>query len=452
MYDALELGTLKERDTTATERPAVASRLRLRPRRLLGLGLLLLLLPGLVLLGGYCWAQHQLRIGRDLLERYHHDEAKPYLEASLRLRTNHAQTLLLLARAARRAGAMTKADEFLERYQNQHGQTEELIRERIFQTAAKGDVDKVVRYCQRLVADNDPDAVLALEAVVTGYFRLLRINEGRAALQTWLNQFPDNTQALFTQAGVWTLLLHHAKAVPLYERVLELDPEHDKARFNLALVLMEDRLYPAALPHLELLVQRQPNNLAAAVQLARCRDFFGQEAEAVQLLEQVLSREPHFSHALSERGRIAMRQGRGAFAEECLREALAQEPGNHELLYQLTLCLDRNGKVEEAEGLRRRLRQLKTDLNRVEELASTLLPSRPHDVDLQHEFAVLLLKTGKDNEGLEWLHRILQEKPSYLPAHQTLAEFYRQTGAEQQAAYHQQFLGAPRQTPSIASP
>lgn len=481
MYDALEMGALKENTTAAAECPRSLETppqktigkeakkrrrwlgqyfflpFRLNRRLLLGIGLLLFfLLPGGALLGRYCWALRQFRIGRTLLERYHQDEARPYLEAYLRLCPNNAQALLLLARAARRAGAVAKGDEYLEHYQRVHGQTEELVREQIFQTAVRGDVDKVRKYCQKLVRENDPAAPLALEAMVHGYFRLFRIKEGRAVLQTWLERQPNNTQALLYQAGVWTLLLHHSKAVATYERLLELDPEHDAARLKLALVLMEDRIYTTAVPHLESVVRRQPNNLAAAVQLARCRDFLGQEAEAERLLEGVLRREPHFSHALSEQGRIAMRQGQGDRAEACLREALVQEPGNHELLYQLILCLERNGKTEEAESKRQRLDQLKADLKRLEEIATTELPIRPHDLDLQYEFALMLLKTGRDEEGVQWLHRVLHAKPSHAPSRRALVEFYRQIGDEEQAAYHRRFLPTanPRYTiePSVLHP
>jgi tetratricopeptide (TPR) repeat protein len=151
-----------------------------------------------------------------------------------------------------------------------------------------------------------------------------------------------------------------------------------------------------------------------------------------------------------------MRQGHDTLAEAYLREALAQEPSNHELLYQLTLCLGKNGKMDEAENQRRRLDQLKANLKRLEEIATTLLPTRPHDLDLQHEFALISLKTGRHEEGLEWLQRILRAKPSYMPAHQALAEFYHQTGDEEQEAYHRRFLpGAnPRYTiePSVLHP
>lgn len=473
VYDALAMGAVTETIAAAEERshsleaspqgigsseagrkgrwlgPRFFWRFRLSWRRLLGLSiLLLLLLPVMVLLGRHCWALHQLRTGRALLERYHQNEARPYLEACLRIWPDDAQTLLLLARAARRAGALDHAGEYLQHYEKVHGQTEDLAREQIFQTAAKGEVDKVRKYCQRLVREDDPASELALEAMVQGCFRIFRMSEGRTILQTWLKWQPDNTQALLYQGGVWTLLPNHPKAVATYERLLKLDPEHDDARMKLALVLMEDRLYTAAAPHLEIIVRRQPNNLTAATQLARCRDFLGQEGESEQLLEQVLRREPHFSHALAEWGCIAMRQDRGVLAEACLREALTQEPGNHELLYQLILCLEKNGKTDEAENKRRLLNQLKADLKRLEEIAMTELPTRPHDLDLQYEFAVTLLRAGKDEEGVEWLHRVLQAKPSHLPSRRALAEFYQRIGDEEQAAYHRHFLAAkpPAQT------
>jgi tetratricopeptide (TPR) repeat protein len=414
---------------------------RLNRRRLLAFGiLLLLLLPGAILLGKRCWALHHLRVGRALLERYHQHEARPHLEASLRLWPDNAQALLLLARASRQAEILDVADEYLETYRRIHGQTEELSQEQVFQAAARGDVDKVRRYCQNMVREDSPAAPLALEAMVQGYLRLFRLTEGYSVLQTWQERQPENTQALLYEAGLRTLLLQHTKSVALYQRILELDPEHDVARGRLALVLLEDRKYEEALPHLESLRRRQSDNLATTVQLARCLDFLGNQAEAERLLEEVLTREPHFSQALAERGRLALREGQNDLAEACLRAALEQEPGNHELLYQVILCLDRNGKTDEAQVGRQLLEKLKTNLKRIEAIANKEMQKKPHDPDLQYELALALLSVGKEGEALLWLQRALQEKPSHVPARWTLAEYYDQIGDKEQAAYHRRFL------------
>jgi tetratricopeptide (TPR) repeat protein len=159
----LELPSLPEgscaRSTVRQERRRQGRLLALallrRPRRLLVLGcVLLLLLPTSVLLGRRLLALHHLKAGRDALERYHQDEARPHLEACLRLWPNKGEALLLMARAARRSDAHAAAEEYLEQYQRLHGQSEEWLLERLLHTAAKGETDKVANYCRRLVEEN----------------------------------------------------------------------------------------------------------------------------------------------------------------------------------------------------------------------------------------------------------------------------------------------------------
>jgi predicted Zn-dependent protease len=424
--------------------------LPLSRRRALALILLLLLLPAAFVAGRRCWALRELRIARSLMDRYHQDDAHPHLEACLRYWPDNAEAQLLLARAARRANVLDRAEKYLDQFEQAHGPTEELALERILQAAASGEIDKVRKYCEELVEQNSPATSLILEALAQGCFRLYRLRDGDAVLHAWFEREPDNTQALLFQAGLWTLLLHHSKAIATYERLLELDPDHHTGRFRLALVMMEDRLYEAAAPHLELLRVRQPDNLAVNVQLARCRDFLGDQQEAERLLEEVLAREPHFSHALSERGRLALRQGQAVRAEECLREAFAQEPGNHELLYQLILALEHNGKEEEAAAGSQRLEQLKNDLKRLEMMVIHDMQARPNDPVLHCEFAQIQLRLGHEEEAIPWLHRVLHEQPSHVAARWILAEYYEKTGDEKEAAYHRRFLKTKPVVPNIS--
>ena len=189
------------------------------PRRLLVLILVLsLLVPATFLLGRRLLALHHLRVGREALEHYHQVEARPHLEACLRLWPKNGEALLLLARADRRSDAFVDAEEHLVQYQRLHGQTPEWFLERLLNAAAKGETDKIAKYCRQLVQEDSSDASLALEAMVQGYFRIYRLGEGFTALQTWLERQPDNSQALLFQAGLHALLHRRTEATAVYER------------------------------------------------------------------------------------------------------------------------------------------------------------------------------------------------------------------------------------------
>ncbi len=415
-----------------------------RPRSLVALGIVLLLLGSSgVWVGWRCLAVYHLKAGREALERYHPDEARPHLEAWLQLWPNHAETLLLLARTARRADALEVVEQYLANYRQLHGQSEALFLEEILHSAAKGETDKVFKHCCQLVQANDDTATLALEALVQGYFRTYRFVEGFDVLQVWRARQPDNTQALLFLAGLQAIQLRHREAVETYGRILEFDPDHATARFRLATLLLQANKPEQAIPHLNYLRQRQksdPRTPMVLVLLARCLDCLGQEDEGEQLREEVLAQHPQFVPALGDRGRWAVRQGRWNEAETWLREALASEPTNRDLRYHLVQCLYKSGKGAEAEFELQQLQHMETYWNRWEEITQRELPQRPSDPALHLELGRLLLAQGQTEDGLYWLSRVLSAGPANDAVHRVLADYYQQVGDAPRAAHHRRFL------------
>src|SRR5207253_2043882 len=93
-------------------------------------------------------------------------------------------------------------------------------------------------------------------------------------------------------------------------------PEREDARFRLTGYLLELGQGREALPHLEYLHRRQPDNVGITVRLARCRNYLGETDEATKLLEAVLARQPNYAPALAERGGAALRWLRSALQED----------------------------------------------------------------------------------------------------------------------------------------
>jgi Tfp pilus assembly protein PilF len=410
-------------------------------RRLLAVGFILLLLPLLgIPAGRRLFAMRHLKIGRELLERYHVVEARPHLEACLRLWPNNDEVLLLLSRTERRAEDLAAAERYLKQYQRLHGRTNASFQETIFHNAAKGDTDAVARRCWKIVQENGDAASLAFEAMVQGYLRNYRLVEGHAALQSWLNRQPDNTQALLFLAGLRALVGQHPAAEQIYSRIMELDPEHSPARARLALIWMEYRKYAEAMPLLQQLRQQTPDNSNVLVCLARCLDHTGQQDEAEKLLDEVLAQHPDFGPALGDRGRMALHQGRLVEAETWLREAAAQEPYDCELRYQLVQCLFKNGKHAEAEVESQHFKRIEANARRLEIIGTHELPQRPDDSALHLELGRLLLEQGQTEQALHWLNRVLRADPGSIAAHRVLANYFQHIGDTEKAAFHQRFL------------
>ena len=69
-----------------------------------------------------------------------------------------------------------------------------------------------------------------------------------------------------------------------YRHAVELDPGYNDPRLRLGGQLLDIGQSAEALPHLEYLRQRRPNDARVQVYLARCKDMLGRQAEAEKLL------------------------------------------------------------------------------------------------------------------------------------------------------------------------
>jgi Flp pilus assembly protein TadD len=106
-----------------------------------------------------------------------------------------------------------------------------------------------------------------------------------------------------------------------------------------------------------------------------------------------------------------------------LREAVRLNPVEHRARYSLILCLNQNGKEEEARQLRQHFEQLEGDLAHFNDIVTRELVQRPRDPALHCTIGQLLLRTGQREEGLRWLQSALRLDPQYAPARQTLEEY-----------------------------
>jgi tetratricopeptide (TPR) repeat protein len=414
-----------------------------RSRHLLAAAALFLLIAlGAGMAGTYLWAAYHLRAAREAVERYHTNEAVPHLQACLTVWPRDPETLLLAARTARRTGEFDWADHYLDRYQELRGQDDEaLFLERVLVSAERGEVAPVSRFCQALVERNHPATPLILEAVAKGYLRRGRPRDAERAVNQWLKCQPDNPQALHIRGQVYDEESRHHDAITDYQHVLAIDPELEEVRLRLCESLMYLGLTNEALPHLEHLSRRRPGHLKIQVYRARCYDRMGHSDEAEQILMAVLARQPDYGPALAERGKLALRAGQSREAEVWLRQAVEREPGDIQAHYQLVLCLEKNGKSEEARQAQARLEQIEGDMRRIQDIAREKMQQTPHDPNLHYELGVIALRYGLVESGLRWLHRALKEDPHHAPSHKALMEYYQRIHDFGRAAEHRRQAG-----------
>jgi tetratricopeptide (TPR) repeat protein len=371
---------------------------------------------------------------RSELKNYHTPQALRHLDACRSVWPDDPDLALLAARAERRALHYAEAERLLEEYRNARGLDEAASFEQLLLSAERN-VDRVADVCRRYVNEGHEDSALILEALTRGYFRQYQLGAARWCLDRWLELQPNNPQAHYLDGQFQQQFMHNERAAEIaFRRAVELDPEHEEARFAFAIALLASSDNPdaaQAVKHLEFVRERQPDNLRVQTGIAEARNLLGQPAEAIKIADAVLAQNPRFTPALALRGRLAMDQGQYAAAEIWLRETLVSDPNNAAARYMLVQCLRHNEKADEAERLEQESKQIQQDILRSDEIITRELPKSPHSAALQCELGQLFLRRGRIDEGLRWLESALREDSGYEPAQKALKEYQKKVQAKQ---------------------
>jgi predicted Zn-dependent protease len=311
-----------------------------------------------------------LQTAEHAIARRDFTSAGRHLAACLKARPEDPALRLLAARTARRQGDFMTASEHLELYRLQAGVDDEYDFERQLLRLQQGDlaeIDVLLASCtQRPDASQTP---LRLEAAIEGSLsalwrdlqqeqrgkgelRAADYASAQKAVDLWFVVCPgsvDQVQGFVWRGKLLSLAREHVRAQEALRRAVELDPQHMVARELLGISLMRDAPGEAA-SHLEMVHQRDPENVRVTYLLATVRRGLGQLDVAGTLFDEVLSAQPGNVDALVERGRVAVDEGRPHDAERWLRAAVERAPDYAPANRALGQCLeqlDRSGDATE---------------------------------------------------------------------------------------------------------
>jgi tetratricopeptide (TPR) repeat protein len=399
--------------------------------------LVLLIVAGILTAVPQLTAWYHFWAGRRALESYHAEEALAHLDACLEVWSLSRDARLLAARAARRADRMDEAIAHLQVCDRHWGSSEEVLLEWALQHAAGGDLASVEAYLQsRLQKGSLPEVSLVCEALATGYLRMYRFGSAFLYLTQWLEREPDNVQALFLRAAVWRARNKLPEAADDYRRVLQLDPRRDRARWQLALCLVEIYEWEEALALLEQVRRQRPQDPDVYLQMAICQHGLGQTERAREVVDGVLREHPDHGLALRERGWLALQTEQPAEAERWLRRAVAVLPQDIHAHRYLAEALLRQRKTDEAKAEQARATELQKWNRRLQKISAQELSDRPYDPALYCEIGTLETRLGHPERGYRWLVLALRQNPDAAAVHAALAEYFEQQGDAGQAASH----------------
>jgi predicted Zn-dependent protease len=146
------------------------------------------------------------------------------------------------------------------------------------------------------------------------------------------------------------------------------------------------------------------------------------------------------SHVFYELGEILLYGRHYEQAVDCLTRARESDPTNRLVYHTLATAYARLGKVELAEGAKRRGDEIHKRAARMEKVTMSLL-SEPGNPDLRYEAGTILIAEGLKKEGAAWLHTALDCDSGHKKTHRALAEYYADIGDTAAAARHRKLAG-----------
>jgi tetratricopeptide (TPR) repeat protein len=138
----------------------------------------------------------------------------------------------------------------------------------------------------------NPKDTMPLELLSELYISQKRYEPASEALVQWLRLDPDDVTALNRQGLLLMVQKQYAKAVPLFDRILDKNSDHESARYNRAQCLGNlNKLDDARLDY-EKLIRANPNNYLYRLGLGQIADRKNDTSEALKQFDAYLLAAP----------------------------------------------------------------------------------------------------------------------------------------------------------------
>lgn len=154
-------------------------------------------------------------------------------------------------------------------------------------------------------------------------------------LKHYLKQYPTDIAAIRMLAEVAGRIGRYRDAIVLLERALELAPQFDPARYNLATALYRFGENGKALEQLDTLLQKQPRNSTYRNLAAAALGRIGDVAASIEHYEYLVERHPAASKIWLSFGHALKTVGRQTDSVAAYRRCIALEPGFGEAWWSL---------------------------------------------------------------------------------------------------------------------
>lgn len=367
------------------------------------------------------------------------ETALSWISKAYQADNQNADTLLILARAHRRAHEVEPAIEYLKQLYQVAGSSEELQREQWLVEAQVGDVSNLEQHLADMLIDPQGNAPDICETFVNSCILNYRFPDALRVLEMWQADFPDDPLPhyyrgrILEHQGAWD------KAESEFNAALKVAPGHIPSAYNLARVKLAQNQVDAALENYRLCTKYQKHHAAALVGMGRCLRM-KQDVDAARAMLEAAQQIPEqqrmkdfrevgdpahvaINMVQLELGQLELSSGNYKQAASYLEKSVELNSKDRKSRLALADAYRSLGQLEKAKQQIQIVEKTQKAIKRLDECFDEL-QSDMNNADLRAEIGQIFLEHISENQGIVWLKNALYYDPDHQRAKQALADYY----------------------------
>jgi tetratricopeptide (TPR) repeat protein len=377
----------------------------------------------------YCWGWTQCRSAEDDIAHwrnylaFHKTEKFPFpFDRSWRKD-------IIRAKAFRRDCDIVSAAEELDLARKHGVPAKVLEEEELLLDAHRGKIEPV-----RLRYVSARDTILGdtqdyCHSIAMGYLAILEPERGMTFVNQWMETHPESVEPNVALARFLIDGRNYPAAIARLEKTLEVEPDHNAARFLLILAYGKQAQLEKMLEQQELLMSYPEHRVVGQTGYADTLARLGQVDEAEQSLAELERDFPETKDSPRVnlvRSQIYLMRGDVQAAAKLLEEYLKAFPHNPIARFRYGTALNRLGRHDEAEAYTSNYRDELAAQQDISEL-SMRVKRFPDDLDAKVDLAEQLLKVKEHQRAVDLLAEVFLRDPLHERGYNMMVEHFKKT-------------------------
>jgi len=222
--------------------------------------------------------------------------------------------------------------------------------------------EAIIEYANVVKIDSkDADAYYRLALCHLRLGDLSSLQQAYAALSRAVELDKSNQEAQLKLGELYLRGNEPGKARERAEIVLVSAPQNTEGHILRGRSLINEKRYQEGISELKKVIEADPKNMGAYIELARAYMFSGDPASAESALTQALSIEPRSIEILLALGDFRLVTGKPDQAEQIYKQALEIDPKNNDTYAKLANLYQRSGKWADVESTFQKLASIKPE-------------------------------------------------------------------------------------------